>query len=469
MNLHTLLLIVFAYYLCLHGTYLVLIITGALQLRKYHLEINFGEFQRIYDSPLTTPFSVIVPAFNEEALILSTVESALNSYYPVHEVIVVNDGSSDRTLQLLIDHYGLKEVERARPHYFETKPIRGIYQSPEHPKLVVVDKENGKRGDAVNAAVNLARYPLICIIDADCILEEDALLRAVRPFLHNSKVVGAAGIVLPANGLDVRNGAIWSPDLPKSWLPMFQMVEYVRSFQWARIGLAKFRSMLCISGAFLMVRKEVFVELGGLDPDSITDDIDFTMRLNRYVYEHSRKGERMEIAYVPDPVCYTEVPETMRVHAAQRNRWQRGTLRAVLKNLRMLFNPRYGAAGMFGMPFFLFFEALSAPIEGLSYALLPAMVFNGLATWTELALFFFVAVMLGTFLAVMGVLLQETTRLRPARTVDLARLLMAGFLENFGYHQMHLLWRLGGTFDYFIRRRTDTGLMVRYGKYQKAA
>jgi cellulose synthase/poly-beta-1,6-N-acetylglucosamine synthase-like glycosyltransferase len=225
--------------------------------------------------------------------------------------------------------------------------------------------------------------------------------------------------------------------------------------------------MLCISGAFLMVRKEVFVDVGGLDPDSITDDIDFTFRLNRYIHERGH-GEKLEVAYVPDPVCYTEVPETMRIHASQRNRWQRGTLRAVLKNLPMLFNPRYGAAGMFGMPFFLFFEALSAPIEGFSYALVPAMVANGLASWTELGLFFFVAVMLGTSLAVMGVLLQETTRLRPASTRDLARLLFAGFLENFGYHQMHLLWRLGGTFDYFIRRRTDTGSMVRYGNYQKA-
>jgi cellulose synthase/poly-beta-1,6-N-acetylglucosamine synthase-like glycosyltransferase len=467
MTVEHLILAVFVYYIGLHGTYLLLIVIGALELRKYHLEINFGEFQRIADSPLTTPFTVIIPAYNEEALILSTVMSALNSYFPQHEVIVVNDGSSDRTLQILIDHFGLVRVQRARPRNFETKPIRGIYQSPDYPKLVVVDKENGKRGDACNAGANLARYPILCIIDADCVLEEDALLRVVRPFLHSSKVIAASGIVLPANGLDVRDGHIWSPDLPQRWLPLFQMAEYVRSFQWARIGLAKFRSMLCISGAFLLVRKEIYVELGGLDPDSITDDIDFTMKLNRYVYERGQ-GERMEITYVPDPVCYTEVPESMRIHAAQRNRWQRGTLRAVLLNLKMLFNPRYRATGMFGMPFFLFFEALSAPVEAFSYALMPVLLYYGLANWSDMLLFFMLAVMLGSFLAVMGVLLQETTRLRPARTRDLARLLWAGFLENFGYHQMHLLWRLGGTFDYLIRGRTDTGKMERYGSYQKA-
>jgi cellulose synthase/poly-beta-1,6-N-acetylglucosamine synthase-like glycosyltransferase len=468
MTLHLLLMVIFGYYLSLHASYLILIVVGALQLRKYQLEINFGEFQRIADSPLTTPFSVIVPACDEEARIVSTVLSALNLYYPQHEVIVVNDGSRDRTLQVLVERFGLRRVQRAHSRNLRTQLVRGVYESSDYPNLVVVDKDNGKRADAINAAVNFARYPLLCIIDADSVLEEDALVRAVRPFLRNRNVIAAAGIVRPANGLIMKDGRIWSPRLPQRWLPLFQEIEYVRSFQWARIGLAKFGAMMCISGAFLMVRKEIFLELGGLDPESITDDIDFTIRLHKYAHDR-RNGKPKQIVYIPDPVCYTEVPETIRVHAAQRNRWQRGTLRALLKNWRMTFNPRYGAAGMIGMPFFFLFEAFSAIVEGFSYVMVPLLFIFGVASAGEVALFFLLAVMLGTVQSVMGVLLQESTRLRPATTRDLARLLLAGFLENFGYHQMHLLWRIAGTFDYFVRRRTDLGVMERYGNHQSLA
>lgn len=466
MSITMLLGIIFAYYLCLHGIYLVLILIGAIQLRSYQSGIHFGDFQRIADSPLSLPFTVIIPAHNEEKIIINTVLGALNLRYPLHEVILVNDGSSDRTLQTLIARFGLVRVNKFGQKRFATQEVRGIYESQAFPKLTVVDKVNGQRGDAINAAANLARYPLLCIMDADCVFEEDALLRVVRPFLRNSRVVAAGGIVRPANGLMVEEGRITSYGLPRGALALFQTVEYLRSFQWARLGLARLKSMLCISGAFLVVKKDIFIEMGGVNSRAITDDIDFTVRLHRHIGER-RAGEHLEIAYIPDPVCYTEVPETLRVFAAQRNRWQRGTLQALLGQPRMLFNPRYGMAGLFGMPFFLIFEALAALVEGLSYLLIPFIFILGIATLDELILFFVLAILLGTILSVSAVLLQESTRLRPARTRDLVKLLAAGFLENFGYHQMHLLWRIVGTFDYLVRRRTDLGLMQRYGSYQK--
>ncbi len=465
MTINLLLGIIFGYYLCLHGIYLVLILLGTTQLRRYHLGISFGEFQRIAKSPLTLPFTVIIPAFNEEKVIVNSVLGALNLRYPQHEVIVVNDGSSDKTMSLLIERFGLRRVHKVGQTYFKTKLVRAVYESQEYPKLVVVDKANGHRADAINAAANLARYPMFCIMDADCVFEEDALLRVIRPFLRSDKIAAAGGIVRPANGLGVKDGRIVSYGIPRRFLPLVQAVEYLRSFQWSRLGLATLDSMLCISGAFLVIKKEVFINIGGVDPNAITDDIDVTVRLHKYLYEH-KGGERLKIAYIPDPVCYTEVPETVRVLAAQRNRWQRGTLQALMRNWKMTFNPRYGITGMFGMPFFFLFEALSAIVEGASYVLVVIVYLLGLVTLYEVLLFFILAIVLGTFLSVSAVLLQEFTRLRPSSTRDLVRMLLAGLVENVGYHQLHLFWRIVGTFDYLILRRRDLGLMERYGSYQ---
>ncbi|MGH8453694.1 MAG: glycosyltransferase family 2 protein, partial [Nevskiales bacterium] len=285
-------------------------------------------------------------------------------------------------------------------------------------------------------------------------------------FLRSNRVVAAGGIVRPANGLAVKDGRIVSYGIPQRWLPLLQTVEYLRSFQWARLGLARLGSMLCISGAFLVIKKDIFIDIGGVDPAAITDDIDVTVRLHRHIYD--RKYRRnLEVAYIPDPVCYTEVPESIRVHAAQRNRWQRGTLQTLLRNLDMTFNSRYGMSGLFGMPFFLIFEAFAAVVEGLSYVLIPVTFILGITTIKEVVLFLILAIVLGTFLSVTAVLLQERTRLRPASARDLLRMLLAGLVENFGYHQMHLLWRIAGTFDYLVRRRHDLGLMERYGTFQK--
>jgi len=378
----------------------------------------------------------------------------------------VNDGSGDRTVDALVERFGMRSVRKVGQRHFGTKPVARVFVSSAFPNLVVVDKANGRRADAINAGVNLARYPLLCIIDADSILERDALLHVVRPFQRNASVAAATGMVRPANGLLVEDGEIVSAREPRGTLALMQAVEYLRSFQWARLGLSRLSSMLCISGAFMVVRKDVFIAMKGVDPTSITDDIEFTVRLHRHVYEQPAET-RQRICYVPDAVCYTEVPETHRVYAAQRNRWQRGTLQALLRNWRMTFNPRYGLAGLFGMPFFLFFEAFAALVEGVSYALIPVAFVLGLATLSQLGAFLALAIVLGSLLSVAAILLQETTHLRVESTRDLLRLIGAAFVENLLYHQLHLLWRIGGTFDYLVRRRTDLGLMVRYGSFQR--
>lgn len=458
---------ILVYYILLQGSYMVLIFLGAWQQKKYHKDVHVGDWDRLMQSPTTLPFTVIIPAYNEERIIVATTQAALALEYPKHEVIVVNDGSSDQTLSRLVDFFGLSPVGRTTAQQLRTQPVRAVYASPEHPGLLVVDKANGRRADAINAGANYSQFPMLCIMDADCVFESDALVRSIRPFQNSSRVVAATGIVRPANGLQLRNGKIVDFSLPKTWWGLVQAVEYLRSFQWARLGLARLGSMMSISGAFMVVKRKVFVEMGGCDPSTITDDIEFTMRLQRYVHEnHDEHGRRMEIAFIPDPVSYTEVPERLRDYIDQRDRWQRGTLQATFKNFSMMFNPKYGAAGLVGMPYYFLFETLACIVEGASYVIVIAALALGYATWAQAGVFFLLAIVLGTLVSIAAVLLEERTRHRTQTPRDLNRLLLASLVDNLGFHQLHLLVRIIGSFEFLVRNKVHVNATPRYGAYQ---
>jgi len=447
------------YLLALEGSYFLCVWLAARQLKKHQREVTFAEFRRIAKSSLTPPVSIIIPAHNEETIIVNMLKNVLTLDYPDYEVIVSNDGSKDKTLQVLIEAFKLRRVERADPQPIKTEEILGVYQSPENSRLVVVDKRNGRRADAINAGANLARHPLICVIDADCVLEEDILLRMVRPFLRDSQVVAAAGIVRLSNGLTVKDGKIVHAGFPRTPLGINQEVEYARSFQWARLGLCQLESMLCISGALMMIKKNVFVAVGGSSASSITDDIEFTIRLNAHVYDRTKPRES-KLVYVPDAVCYTEVPGTLSQYADQRNRWTRGTLEALWRNWGMFLNPRYGITGFYGMSFFIFFEGLSALLELFGYILIVVFLVSGLAKLGQILLLLYLTYILNVFLTLLAVLMTETTRFRAADWPNLWRLLLAVFLNTLGFHQFHLVARLIGTFQYVFFGRRDLGAQM---------
>ena len=450
--------IILVYYIALHAIYLLLLLIGSIQIRRYKKAITFAEFRRIAESYLSMPVSLIIPCFNEAAIIGHSVRSAMLLNYPQYEIIVVSDGSTDDTMKVLMEGFGLRKIERFGRRILGSKQILGVYESSSHPNLVVVDKENGRRADAINAAVSMARYPLLCVIDADTFLEEDALLHMARPFLRDTRVAAVAGVVRPSNGLTMVDGKIVAKGFPKTLLGMNQEVEYARSFQWARIGLSRLRSMLCISGALILIKKSIFEKLGGPWPGAMTDDIEFTMRINRHLHDRRNK-EDQKLVFAPDAVCYTEIPEKFRQYASQRNRWQRGTLQALVRNRGMIFNPRYGMTGLFGMPFFLVFEGLAAIVELSAWILMVVCLVLGIATGFEILLMIYLAYILGVFLSLSAVLLTESGRLRCTSWRDFWRLLLAIFVDNLGFHQLHLLIRVIGTFQYLLGRR-DLGLAM---------
>ncbi len=452
-------LAILIYFVALCAINLLLACLGALQLRDYNNKSTASDFGRIAKSNLSLPISVIIPAHNEAAIIIRTVENILKLDYPVHEVIVVDDGSTDGTIALLEQRFNIQRLEKHGASQIKTREVRAVYESPDYPNLVVIAKENGRRADAINAGVILSHYPLICVIDADCVIEPDGLQRMARPFLFDPKLAAAAGVVRPSNGLVIENGVIIKRGLPKTWLGMNQEIEYTRSFQWLRIGLNRLQSMLCISGALLLIKKSVFEKTGGPWPEAITDDIEYTIRLHGFLFDRKNKQD-LNLAFIPDAVSYSEVPEKLDLYLSQRNRWQRGTIQALFRNWRMFLNPRYGATSLLGLPYFLIFEAMSPIVEFTAYVIAVVSLILGYATWQEILTLVFLAYTTSAFLTLLAILITETSRLRSSSWKDYWKMILSVFIDNLGCHQLRVFASLWGTIQFILFSRHDLGAQM---------
>ncbi len=409
----------------------------------------------------TVPVTLLVPAYNEEVTIVESTRSMLALHYPNFEVIVINDGSNDGTLKAVIDAFGLKKVHRAFEESIETEPIRGVYSSPRYPKLVVVDKVNGGgKADALNAGINVSRCPLFCAVDADSLLESDSLLRVVQAYADDpERVVAIGGTIRLANGCAVRAGRITKINLPTNLLAMFQTVEYLRAFLMGRLGWSKVNALMLISGAFGIFRRDIAIEVGGYSTDMVGEDLEIIIKFHRHMREQKRD---YEIHFVPDPVCWTIVPEDLRSLGIQRRRWQRGALEAFFKHARMTCNPRYGRAGVLGFGNILIADVLAPPVEVLGYFLMPLFWLTGLLSWELFAAYLAVTFAFGVFISVGSLILEEMELKRFPRSSDLVLLTAAAVLENFGYRQINNLWRVGGWWQ-FLRKAEGWGEMTRKG------
>jgi cellulose synthase/poly-beta-1,6-N-acetylglucosamine synthase-like glycosyltransferase len=459
--LEVLAILSFSYFIVLNGFYLLFTGIAWRSIPRHLRAASYAASDESLTSPLTPGISILLPAFNEEAGIVESVRSLLALRYPLHEVVVVNDGSNDDTLARLREAFDLVPAARALRSSVSTARVLGSYASKRYPELCVIDKENGGKADALNAGANAAGHPYLCAVDADAIIEEDALLQLAKPIFDDpERVAATGGIVRIANGCRVDHGRVIEVGLPRSRVATIQVVEYFRAFLVGRSGLSSLRSLLIISGAFGLFRRDLVEEVGGWWTETVGEDIELVLRL----HVHLRKiGEPYTIAFVPDPVCWTEAPEDLVSLARQRRRWHRGLAESLWRHRGAVGNPRYGVIGLFAFPFFVLFE-LAAPVVEL--AGLPSTVLwwsFGRLSVSFLFAYLAVAFLLGVLLSINAVTLEEFSFRRHARGREVARLVWWSIWENIGYRQLTAVWRLMGLWDALRRRRGGWGVQRRRG------
>lgn len=409
---------------------------------------------------LTPPVSVIAPAYNEELSIVDSVRALLALQYPRHEVIVVNDGSSDATLQRMIEAFAMEPTDRQQLVALQNTRVTGVYTSSSNPNLLLVDKENGRKADAANAGIGFAQMPLVCVIDADSIIEPDGLLRSTEPFMNDDDtLVAVGGAIRVANGSVIEAGHLQTIGLSPKWIPRFQVVEYLRAFLSARVANAELGMLTLISGAFGIFKRSLVVEVGGYRHDTVGEDLELVMRLHRHCRETNRP---YRITFVPEVVCWTEAPETFAGLRNQRARWQQGALETLVRHRTMLGNPRYGRIGLVAMPLFVLEDLLGPPMELAGYVLVPISFALGILSPSLALAFLALTFVFGTGISVGTLVLEEKQLRRTPNAADLGRIAVAAVLENFGYRQINLYYRLKG-FWRFMRKDPTWAAVPRAG------
>jgi cellulose synthase/poly-beta-1,6-N-acetylglucosamine synthase-like glycosyltransferase len=412
-------------------------------------EFSQGSLRDLLERDVYKPVSILVPAFNEEVSIVGSVRSLLALQFPEFEVIVVSDGSTDETVQRLADAFALAEQPLATRQDLATATVHRTFRSLTHPNLVVVEKENGGKADSLNAGLNLARYPLFAGVDADSMLDAEAILRATRLFVEDQTLVAVGGTIRPLNGAVVKDGRVTEVAMPKKWLERFQILEYAHAFFTGRAGWSHFRSLLIISGAFGLFRRTAVLEAGGFRVGTVAEDMELVVRLHKHFL---RKGQPYDIRFTPDPICWSEVPSDLGTLRRQRNRWHRGLWETLWTHKDMFFNPRYGRLGMVAVPYFWFFEALAPLVEVSGYVIVVLGMLTGFISPRFAVLFVILAVLYGMLLSQLAAGIETFLSTRYPRMRDRLVLFVAAFLEFLGYRQFLAVQRTVATMQVPFKR-----------------
>lgn len=431
--------------------YTVLLTISLFIILRYIERIRYSAIKDFSYSPETPPISIFIPAYNEKGVILRTVKSALLMNYPFFDVIVINDGSDDGTLETLISTFKLNKIDLVYRNIIKTTSVKGFYYSPGQPNLLVIDKEKGGKADALNCGINASKNPYFCSVDADSVLERDALIRLITPVMESSTpVIACGGVVRILNGIEVKDSVVKGINLPKSKLALFQIVEYLRAFLFGRVGWDAMNAILILSGTFSLFDKATVIAVGGYNVKHVSEDMEMIVNLHKYHIKHKKP---YKIKFISDPICWSEVPENLKMLGRQRRRWHMGLVQSIIEHRALLFNPKYGKLGMFIFPYYLFFEMLGPIVELLGYIIVPLSYFFKLLSFDFFMLFLVLAIFYGVFLSTTGVFLEELTYRRYPKWSHLFRLLLYGVLENFGYRQINSFWRFQAIILYIFGRR----------------
>lgn len=460
-------IIVLLYSFAIVSSYLVMTVLSALELRDHQRKNKFADYLDIITSPVSPSVSIIAPAYNEGMTIVQNARSLLSLHYSKYEVIIVNDGSKDDSVQRMIESFDLVKTNYAYYPSIESKPVRAIYKSKNssYSRLTLIDKENGGKADALNVGINFSSMDVIACIDVDCILSADSISRMVRPIMEevNRKVIAVGGVIGVANNCDVKDGTVTTYRVPNTLLGRFQVIEYFRSFLMGRMAWTRINGLMLISGAFGFFNREIVLKVGGYFPKTVGEDMELIVRMRRYMEENDLP---YKVSFVPDPLCWTEVPESEEILSRQRNRWMRGTIETLQLHKKVGFNPRYGVLGMISFPYWSLFEKAAPIIEllGLVYTLIMILVgdFSALYLVVLFVLIYFFSVLISSF----SILYEELAFNNYKNRSDVRKLIRTALLEPFVIHPRVIWWGIKGHWD-FIKGKGGWGVMIRTG-FKKA-
>lgn len=439
------------YFLIANLFYTLLMVISLYAVSMQTKSAGRREFEGLSSSPVTPPIAIIVPAYNEEQVIVQTVLSLLDADYPAKEIIVVDDGSTDETLERLASRFSLVRMDLIYREHVPTSLPVAMYRSAECPELTVIASEHRGKPHALNTGINIARSPYFCTVDADSVLERDALLRLMAGVVASPEnTVVSGGVIRIANGCTMKDGHISAIDLPKTWVERCQTVEYIRTFMFGRAGWSALGATVVAAGAFCLFHRESVMLAGGFSSDTVTEDIDMVASLRRTLTE---KGWKHRIAFTSDPVCWTEAPGSLKMLARQRRRWQLGLMQTISKHRGMLLNPRYGSLGLVGLPFHFVIEGIGSVVEAIGTFMVPIAFALGLLPLPMFLLFLLLAVGYGTLLSLASVLLEEITLRRYPKLKHVLVLMIFAVIENLGYRQLVALFRAQGVLRYLLGQK----------------
>lgn len=439
--------LIFILTLILFGSYLILGIFSAVALRKYLRKNSYVNYNSLVASPLSPKISIIAPAFNESKSIIYNVRTLLSLYYNNFEVILVNDGSTDNTFEKIEEEYELTKVNYYFDYRLPCERIRGVYKSknPSYNRLTVIDKINGGKADSLNAGINICQSSLFVSIDADSIIEADSILKLVKPFLEEKdrKVIGAGGVIRIVNSCDVEGGHIREIHLPSQILPRLQVLEYTRAFLLGRMAWSQLDGLMLISGAMGIFDRETVIKSGGYSIKTVGEDMELVLRMRRHMAE---EGVKYEVTYIPDPLCWTEVPSDLNGMHRQRTRWTRGLVESLWTHRKIFFNSAYGRLGLLGYPFWFFFEWLAPLIAFAGFVYTIYLVFINAMNWPFYALLFLFVYTFAVSLSIWAILFEEITFHKYKRRRDVLKLVLAAFIEPF-FYPIHTFFALYGNIE----------------------
>jgi hypothetical protein len=454
--------VIFYYALIAMGSYVFLALLSAIELGSYMRKNSYIDYREILVSPLAPSISILAPAFNEEATIVDNIRSLLSLHYSNYEVIVINDGSKDSTLQQIKEFYHLEQVNFAVNYQIPTKDVRGVYKSthPSFSKLTVVDKENGGKSDALNVGINVSNKDLILCIDVDCIVEEDALLKLVKPFLEEKyPVIASGGVVRIANSCVVEDGKLVEVNMPNNFWSRVQVLEYIRAFLMGRMAWSKLNGLLLISGAMGLFDRNVVLKVGGYETSTVGEDMELVVRMRKYMYE---RDMRFSVVYIPDPLCWTEAPSSLNILGRQRNRWTRGNMETLWLHKELFFNPRYGVLGMLSYPYWLFFEWLAPILEFVGLTVFISWAIIGKINWEYSGILLLMVYFFSVLLSTIAIIFEEMSYRQYTKGNDLIKLLLIAFIEPLIYHPLTVYWAIRGNIEKFFGKK-GWGNMQRKG------